>query len=75
MLPDRRDEHPQQSWRQLRRRAFTLVLLELVLVLGGVGLFKSLSCALQAMDHSLQLVHRNGLKVLGLLGMLLSLPY
>ena len=28
---------------------------------------------LQAMDHSQQLVHRNGLKVLALLGMLLGL--
>ncbi len=34
---------PQQSWRQLLRQAFTLVLLELVLVLGGVGLIQSLS--------------------------------
>ena len=29
--------------------------------------------ALQAMDHSRQLVHRNGLKVLALLGMMLGL--
>ncbi len=105
---------PQQSWRQLLRQAFTLVLLELVLVLGGVGLIQSLSWALgrwstalaglsvllggmmllswlfsqtmalpllvhercralQAMDHSRELVHRNGLKVLALLGMLLGL--
>ena len=92
----------------------SLVLLELVLVLGGVGLIQSLSWALgrwstalaglsvllggvvllswlfsqtlalpllvhercralQAMDHSRQLVHRNGLKVLALLGMVLGL--
>mgnify|MGYP005737888453 CR=1 FL=1 len=116
LLPDRRDDRPQQSWRQLLRQAFTLVLLELVLVLGGVGLIQSLSWALgrwstalaglsvllggvvllswlfsqtlalpllvhercralQAMDHSRQLVHRNGLKLLALLGMLLGLPF
>ncbi len=114
LLPDRRDDRPQQSWRQLLRQAFTLMLLELVLVLGGIGLIQSLSwmlgrwstalsglsvllgglvllswlfsqtlalpllvherCrALQAMDHSRQLVHRNGLKVLALLGMLLGI--
>ena len=112
LLPDRRDDRPQQSWRQLLRQAFTLLLLELVLL--GVGLIQSLSwtigswstalaglsvllggvvllswlfsqtlalpllvherCrALQAMDHSRQLVHRNRLKVLALLGMLLGL--
>ena len=43
LLPDRRDERPQQSWRQLQRQAFTLVLLDLVLVLGGVGLIQLLS--------------------------------
>ena len=36
----------QQSWRQLLRQAFTLVLLELVLVLGGVAFIQSLSSAL-----------------------------
>ena len=45
-VPDRRDERLQQSWRQLLRQASTLVLLELVLVLGGVGLIQSLSWAL-----------------------------
>ena len=43
LLPDRGDDRPQQSWRQLLQQAFTLVLLELVLVLGGVGLIQSLS--------------------------------
>ena len=42
-LPDRRDDGPQQSCRQLQRQGFTLVLLELVLVLGGDGLIQSLS--------------------------------
>ena len=114
LLPDRREDRADQSWRQLVRQAFTLVLLELLLVLGGVGLIQSVSwmlgrwstalaglsellggmvllswlfsqimalpllvherCrALQAMDHSRQLVHRNGLKVLALLGMLLGI--
>ena len=114
LLPDRREDRADQSWRQLVRQAFTLVLLELMLVLGGVGLIQSVSwmlgrwstalaglsvllggmvllswlfsqimalpllvherCrALQAMDHSRQLVHRNGLKVLALLGMLLGI--
>ena len=114
LLPDRRVDPPKQSWQQLLRQAFTLVLLELLLLLGGLGLIQSLSwmlgrwstvlaslsvllgglvllswlfsqimalpllvherCrALQAMDHSRQLVHRNGLKVLALLGMLLGI--
>ncbi|AII48562.1 hypothetical protein KR52_05305 [Synechococcus sp. KORDI-52] len=114
LLPDRRGERPKQSWRRLLRQAFTLVLLELLLVLGGVGLVQSLSwmlgrwstalaglsvvlgglillswlfsqimalpllvherCrALQAMDLSRQLVHRNGFQVLALLGMLLGI--
>ena len=114
LLPDRRDDRPKQSWRQLLRQAFTLVLLELLLVLGGLGLIQSLSwmlgrwstalaglgvlvggvillswlfsqtmalpllvherCrALQAMDLSRQLVHRNGFRVLALLGMLLGI--
>ena len=114
LLPDRRDNRPSQSWRQLLRQAFTLALLELLLVLGGLGLIQSLSwmlgrwstalaglsvvagglillswlfsqvmalpllvherCrALQAMDLSRQLVHRNGFKVLALLGMLLGI--
>ena len=46
LLPDRGDERPRQSWIQLLRQAYTLVLLELVLVLGGVGLIQSLSCLL-----------------------------
>ena len=114
LLPDRRDNRPSQSWRQLLRQAFNLTLLELLLVLGGLGLIQSLSwmlgrwstalaglsvvagglillswlfsqvmalpllvherCrALQAMDLSRQLVHRNGFKVLALLGMLLGI--
>ena len=114
LLPDRREARPRQSLRQLLRQAFTLVLLELLLVLGGTGLIQSLSwmlgrwssalaglsvvlgglillswlfsqvmalpllvherCrALQAMDHSRQMVHRNGLKILALLGMLLGI--
>ena len=114
LLPDRRDDRPDQTWRQLLHQAFTLVLFEMLLVLGGLGLIQSLSwmlgrwstalaglsvvlgglvlmswlfsqtlafpllvherCrALQAMDHSRQLVHRNGLKVLALLGMLLGI--
>jgi len=114
LLPDRRDDRPKQSWRQLLRQSCTLVLLELLLVLGGLGLIQSLSwmlgrwstalaglsvllgglgllswlfsqimafpllvherCrALQAMDRSRQLVHRNVLKVLALLGMLLGI--
>ena len=114
LLPDRRDDRPDQTWRQLLHQAFTLVLLEMLLVLGGLGLIQSMSwmlgrwstalaglsvvlgglvlmswlfsqtlafpllvherCrALQAMDHSRQLVHRNGLKVLALLGMLLGI--
>lgn len=43
LFPDRRDDFPQQSWRQLMRQGFTLVLLELLLVLGGVGLIQSLN--------------------------------
>ena len=114
LLPDRRDDRPDQTWRQLLHQAFTLVLFEMLLVLGGLGLIQSLSwmlgrwstalaglsvvlgglvlmswlfsqtlafpllvherCrALQAMDHSRQLVRRNGLKVLALLGMLLGI--
>ena len=114
LLPDRRDDRPDQTWRQLLHQAFTLVLFEMLLVLGGLGLIQSLwwmlgrwsttlagvsvvlqrlvlmswlfsqtlafpllvheRCrALQAMDHSRQLVHRNGLKVLALLGMLLGI--
>ena len=46
LLPDRRDDRPQQSWRKLLRQAFTLMLLGLVVVLGGIGLIQSLSWAL-----------------------------
>ena len=52
LLPDGHDARSQQSWEQLLRQAFTLVLLELVLVLGGVGLIQSLSLA-RALEHSL----------------------
>ena len=108
LLPNRRYDRPQQSWRRLLLQVFTLVLLELVIVLGGAGFIQSVSwplgrwstaltglsvlrggvllswlfsqtlalpllvherCqAIQAMDHSRQLVHRNGLKVLALQG-------
>ena len=43
LLPDRRDDRPDQTWRQLLHQAFTLVLFEMLLVLGGLGLIQSLS--------------------------------
>ena len=111
LLPDRREDRADQSWRQLvppspwcywscaragRRRLDPVGELDARSLghriggpqraVGGMVLLSWLfsqivalpllvheRCrALQAMDHSRQLVHRNGLKVLALLGMLLG---
>ena len=55
LLPDRGNDRPQQSWRQLLKQAFNLVLLELVLILGGVGLIQSLSWILGRWSTALAL--------------------
>ena len=114
LLPDSDAERPFQSWRQMLGQAIALLSLELLLLVGGVGMIQTLSwiagrvsttlaglvvilggllllswlfsqslalpllihhrCrALQAMDLSRLLVHRNVLKVLALLGLILGM--